>query len=43
MNSNLSVLSARGLFKDYGSGAALVCAVRDVTLDVASGESVAIV
>ena len=37
------VLSARGLFKDYGSGAALVRAVREVDLDVAAGESVAIV
>jgi putative ABC transport system ATP-binding protein len=43
VNSNSSVLSARELVKDYGSGAALVRAVRDVTLDVASGESVAIV
>ncbi|MGH3267435.1 MAG: ABC transporter ATP-binding protein [Trebonia sp.] len=37
------VLSARGLLKDYGSGAAMVRAVREVDLDVAAGESVAIV
>jgi putative ABC transport system ATP-binding protein len=38
-----SVLSCRGLHKDYGRGAALVRAVDDVSLDVAQGESVAIV
>jgi putative ABC transport system ATP-binding protein len=37
------VLSARGLRKDYGEGAALVRAVDDVSLEVAPGESVAIV
>jgi putative ABC transport system ATP-binding protein len=36
-------LSARGLRKEYGNGAAVVRAVDDVTLDVARGESVAIV
>lgn len=36
-------LSARGLRKEYGKGAAVVRAVDDVTLDVARGESVAIV
>ena len=40
---NASVLSARGLSKEYGKGAALVRAVDDVRLDVARGESVAIV
>jgi putative ABC transport system ATP-binding protein len=43
MESNTSVVSARGLRKEYGKGAALVRAVEDVTLDVAPGESVAIV
>ncbi|MGO9499961.1 MAG: ABC transporter ATP-binding protein [Solirubrobacteraceae bacterium] len=43
MRANESVLSARGLRKDYGSGAGLVHAVRDVSLDVAPGEAVAIV
>ena len=38
-----SVLSGRGLRKDYGSGAGLVHAVRDVSLNVAHGEAVAIV
>jgi putative ABC transport system ATP-binding protein len=38
-----SVLSARGLRKDYGSGEGLVHAVRDVSLDVDPGEAVAIV
>jgi putative ABC transport system ATP-binding protein len=37
------VLSARGLLKEYGSGAARVRAVRGVNLDVAAGESVAII
>jgi putative ABC transport system ATP-binding protein len=37
------VLSARGLSKEYGSGAARVRAVRGVDLDVAAGESVAII
>ena len=36
------VLRARGLRRDYGSGEALVRAVDDVSLDVASGETVAI-
>jgi putative ABC transport system ATP-binding protein len=43
MELSASVLSARGLLKDYGSGAARVRAVREVSLDVAPGESVAIV
>jgi putative ABC transport system ATP-binding protein len=43
MELNGSVLSARGLAKDYGSDAARVRAVRNVSLDVAPGESVAIV
>jgi putative ABC transport system ATP-binding protein len=43
MRATESVLSARGLRKDYGSGAGLVHAVRDVSLDVAPGEAVAIV
>jgi ABC-type lipoprotein export system ATPase subunit len=43
MESNTSVVSARGLRKEYGKGAGLVRAVEDVTLDVAPGESVAIV
>lgn len=37
------VLSARGLSKEYGSGPARVRAVRSVDLDVAAGESVAII
>jgi putative ABC transport system ATP-binding protein len=37
------VLSARGLLKEYGSGPARVRAVRGVDLDVAAGESVAII
>ncbi|HUA71638.1 MAG TPA: ABC transporter ATP-binding protein [Solirubrobacteraceae bacterium] len=43
MNSRQPVLSARGLRKEYGRGAALVRAVNDVSLEVAPGESVAIV
>ena len=42
MDAN-SVLSAQSLRKEYGKGAALVRAVDDVSLDVAQGESVAIV
>jgi putative ABC transport system ATP-binding protein len=37
------VLSARGLSKEYGDGAARVRAVRGIDLDVAAGESVAII
>jgi putative ABC transport system ATP-binding protein len=37
------VLSARGLGKDYGSGPARVRAVHAVDMDVAAGESVAII
>jgi putative ABC transport system ATP-binding protein len=37
------VISAQGLCKEYGRGAALVRAVDDVSLTVAQGESVAIV
>jgi putative ABC transport system ATP-binding protein len=37
------VLTARSLSKDYGSGPALVHAVVDIALNVAGGESVAIV
>jgi ABC-type lipoprotein export system ATPase subunit len=37
------VLRASGLRKDYGSGAALVRAVDDVSLDVARGETVAVI
>ena len=43
MHANSSVLSAQSLRKEYGKGAALVRAVDDVSLDVAQGESVAIV
>jgi putative ABC transport system ATP-binding protein len=43
MDLNAPVLSASGLHKDYGNGAALVRAVDDVSLEVAHGESVAIV
>jgi putative ABC transport system ATP-binding protein len=38
-----AVLSARGLLKEYGSGPARVRAVRGADLDVAAGESVAII
>jgi putative ABC transport system ATP-binding protein len=37
------VVSARGLLKEYGSGPARIRAVRGVDLDVAAGESVAII
>jgi putative ABC transport system ATP-binding protein len=37
------VLSAQGLLKEYGDGAARVRAVRGVDLEVAAGESVAII
>jgi len=43
MGANASVLSARELCKDYGKGSALVHAVAGISLDVAAGESVAIV
>ncbi|MGI8714495.1 MAG: ABC transporter ATP-binding protein [Solirubrobacteraceae bacterium] len=43
MTQNPSVLSATGLRKDYGGGEAMVHAVEGVSLDVALGESVAIV
>jgi putative ABC transport system ATP-binding protein len=43
MEGRASLLWARGLHKDYGRGAALVRAVDDVGLDIAQGESVAIV
>jgi putative ABC transport system ATP-binding protein len=43
MNPPVPVLSARGLRKDYGRGEAMVHAVDGVSVDVASGESVAIV
>jgi putative ABC transport system ATP-binding protein len=43
MGLNASVLSARGLRRDYGHGEARVRAVDDVALEVARGESVAIV
>jgi putative ABC transport system ATP-binding protein len=43
MQRNGSVLSAHRLHKDYGKGVGLVHAVDDVSLDVAPGESVAIV
>jgi ABC-type lipoprotein export system ATPase subunit len=42
LNSTEPVLRAAGLRRDYGSGEALVRAVDDVSLDVASGETVAI-
>ena len=37
-----TVLRARGLRRDYGAGEALVRAVDDVSLDVAAGETVAV-
>ncbi|HBW19399.1 MAG TPA: macrolide ABC transporter ATP-binding protein, partial [Actinobacteria bacterium] len=37
-----SVVRARGLRKQYGAGAALVRAVDEVDLDVASGETLAV-
>ncbi|HEX5695499.1 MAG TPA: ABC transporter ATP-binding protein [Acidimicrobiia bacterium] len=40
--TNSTVLSARGLRKDYGKGEALVRAVDDVGLEVARGETVAV-
>ncbi len=43
MTSDQPILSTSGLSKEYGKGAALVRAVDDVRLDVAQGESVAIV
>lgn len=43
MKLNALVLSARELRKDYGARTALVRAVRGVSLDVMTGESVAIV
>jgi len=43
MSAHELVLSASGLSKEYGHGAALVHAVRDVTLEVGEGESIAIV
>ena len=38
----MTLLSARGLGKEYGKGDGLVRAVRDVGLDVADGETVAV-
>ncbi|MFZ2963793.1 MAG: ATP-binding cassette domain-containing protein, partial [Rhodoglobus sp.] len=38
-----SVLSTRGLTKRYGSGSSAFDALKDVTIDIAEGESVAIV
>ena len=43
MGPENSALSARGLCKEYGKGAALVRAVHEVTLNVERGESVAVV
>jgi putative ABC transport system ATP-binding protein len=43
MEYESSALSARALCKEYGKGAALVRAVHEVTLDVARGESLAVV
>jgi ABC-type lipoprotein export system ATPase subunit len=37
-----SIVSARGLRREYGTGAALVRAVNDVDLDVRAGETVAV-
>jgi ABC-type lipoprotein export system ATPase subunit len=42
MNETASVLRSRGLRKQYGKGEGLVRAVDDVDLDVASGETVAV-
>jgi len=42
-DSNPTILAAHGLRKEYGSAAALVRAVDDVSLTVTQGESVAIV
>jgi ABC-type lipoprotein export system ATPase subunit len=41
-NADAPVLRARGLRKEYGKGEGLVRAVDDVDLDVASGETVAV-
>ncbi|MBV8940573.1 MAG: ABC transporter ATP-binding protein [Solirubrobacterales bacterium] len=43
VESETSVLSAQGLCKEYGKGAALVRAVQAVTLEVERGELVAVV
>src|SRR6516164_8876072 len=43
MGPETSALSARRLCTEYGKGAALVRAVHEVTLEVESGESVAVV
>jgi putative ABC transport system ATP-binding protein len=43
MGPETSALSARGLCKEYGKGAALVRAVHEVSLTVKPGESVAVV
>jgi putative ABC transport system ATP-binding protein len=43
MGPETSALSARGLYKEYGKGAALVRAVQDVALEVRPGQSVAVV
>jgi putative ABC transport system ATP-binding protein len=43
MGPKTSALSAHGLCKEYGKGAALVRAVHEVTLTVEPGESVAVV
>jgi putative ABC transport system ATP-binding protein len=43
MEASAAVLSARGVSKEYGKGAALVRAVSDVSLEVVRGEAVAIV
>src|SRR5580692_8912620 len=42
MNQEQALVSARGLRKEYGSGDGLVRAVDAVDLDVASGETLAI-
>ena len=41
-NGGKSVLRARGLRREYGTGEALVRAVDGVSLDVAAGETVAV-